>query len=244
MKVAFFCLFCCFREDLGRQGIIVVDWCCMSKQEGITQRTPYRQTLLSHQYAILSTKTEKTHENYAKLRKSEIWENKEGETKERWGYWKKMVSENEGIGFQYHFINEGQLCCFVLLFLLNLFLTAQNINGFYFLDPDDVGLYGPYLYLFFFYLYSILEYYLKDFYVVLFCFSTQFVFDSTKHPRFLLFRSGWCWPISILYEHFGDKIPLHGKELRKKKMPGKLCIWFLFFTPYFNFVSNFSIVSI
>ena len=114
-------------------------------------------------------------------------------------------------------INEGQLCCFVLFFLLNLFLTAQNINGFYFLDPDDVGLYGPYLYLFFFYLYSIHEYYLKDFYFVLFCFSSRFVFDSTKHPRFLLFRSGWCWPMSILYEHFGDKIPLHWTELRKKK---------------------------
>ena len=37
-------------------------------------------------------------------------------------------------------INEGQLCCFVLFFLLNLFLTAQNIHGFCFLDPDDVGL--------------------------------------------------------------------------------------------------------
>ena len=41
---------------------------------------------------------------------------------------------------------------------------------FTFLDPDDVGLYGPYLYLFFFYLYSVMEYYLKDFYFVLFCF--------------------------------------------------------------------------
>ena len=26
------------------------------------------------------------------------------------------------------------------VFLLNLFLIAQNIHGFYFLDPDDVGL--------------------------------------------------------------------------------------------------------
>ena len=136
-------------------------------------------------------------------------------------------------------INEGQLCCFVLFFLLNLFLTAQNINGFYVLDPDDVGLYGSYLYLLFFYLCSMLEYYLKDFYFVLFCFVfLPHLFFTAQNIHSFYFLDpddvGLClYSMNILV----IKYPYKEKN-RGKKMFGKLCIWSLSFTLYFNFVLN------
>ena len=70
--------------------------------------------------------------------------------------------------------------------------------------------------------------------LVLFCFSSPFVFYSTKYPQFLLFRSGWCWPMSILYEHFGDKIPLQRKESRKKNV-----WWTMYLVPIFYTIFQF-----
>ena len=131
----------------------------------------------------------------------------------------KLIVRMRASGFDTIILMRDSCVVFVLFFLLNLFLTAQNINGFYFFRS---GWCWPIRALpISILLLSVLcnGVLFKGFLlcVVLFCFSSQFVFDSTKHSRFLLFRSGWCWPLSILYEHFGDRIPLHWTGLRKKK---------------------------
>ena len=82
----------------------------------------------------------------------------------------KLKVRMRASGFDTIILMRDSCVVLVLFFLLNLFLTAQNINGFYFFRSGWCWPNGPYLYLFFFYLYSVMEYYLKDFYFVLFCF--------------------------------------------------------------------------
>ena len=170
------------------------------------------------------------------MRKSELWENQEGKTKERWGYWKKIWKWEWGHQVSIPLMRDS-CAVFVLFFLLNLFLTAQNINGFYFFRS---GWCWPIRALpISILLLSVLcnGVLFKGFLlcVVLFCFSSQFVFDRQN-----ILDVGLClYSMNILV----IKYPYTEKNWGKKKL-GKLCIWSLSFISYFNFVYNLSIVLI